>query len=475
MPYLAIDMGASNIRLVLGRLHQGRLTTDCIHRVEHHATLVDGHLRWDWARLMDGIHDGLDRLPAHLQPGEQLRGISADSWGPDFGLLGADERLIYPPVSYRDSRTHGLPDGFAEVIEPLALRQRVGGAISPVTTLCQLVAMRQQEPEVLAKADRLLHVADLVHHALCGARSSDWTYATLSQMHNLRTDHWDDDLLTKLDLPTDLLPEALTPPTIIGHLPAAQAPHPALADVPVIATAGHDTAAATAALPDLEPGTTFLSLGTWAMLGCCVAAPSLPETISDRGLMVIGLADRRWGWFHGGMGLWLLQECRRLWAADGHTYSYQELATAAQASACRSRIAPNHNRFFAPEQMINEIRQACREQHQAIPKTPGDIGRVIVESLADSFRHSLNTLSDLTGHPCRKLYVVGGGSRHALLMQRLADALGVPVHAVSAEATAIGNLLLQAQATGELAGAAERQALAGRTLTPIIYMPEEAL
>lgn len=447
--FLAIDLGASNGRVSIGRLRDSRLSLQPVHRFEHRMVEHGGSRSWDWPGIMREVREGL-WIACEALAGHAIDCVSCDGWAQDFGLLDADGVLFYPPVSYRDSRTEGVPQRISRIVSPLDVRDRVGTTLSAVSTLCQLKAMAEREPEILRKAAMLLHIADLVHYDLCGARSTDWTLATASQLRNIRTGSWDTELLSRLGIPSHFLPPVAPRPGILGRIAPERAPHAKLAGVPVATTAGHDTSAATAAIVPMQAGTLFLSAGTWFMLGCCTGAEPLHTGTSDDSVFVLGLALNKWAVFRGGMGFWLLQECRRLWAADGRDLSYDRLMGEAERSRAASLIDITAPRFFTPENMLAEIADSCRQSGQYVPESPGDYARVIIESLTTAVAGSVSRLRELTGARFSNLYVVGGGSRSVLFCRRLAGRLGLPVLAGDAEATTMGNALLQALGAGAL-------------------------
>jgi sugar (pentulose or hexulose) kinase len=374
--------------------------------------------------------------------------VSCSSWAQDFGLIDQERNLFYPPVSYRDSRTADMPASFADLISPADLVQRVGCGATPVTALCQLRAMALQEPDALHRASRLLFVADLVHWMLCGSQCTDWTMATASQLRNLRSGQWDRELMALLGVRSHFLPEIVAGPRILGRIGSDNDIHPKLAGVPVVMTAGHDTAIAAAAVNPLVKGTFFLSLGTWAMLGCCTGELLVPADPAAGGWVILGLAGGEWGVFRAGPGLWLIQECRRLWEQRGLSLSHDRLVADAQQAAIRSTIDPSDPRFHAPDDMLLEITIACRQAGVEVPCSPGEFAKVIFDSLARYYAAGVRQLEKATQLQARCLHVLGGGSRNAYLCGRIAQESGVSIDAGPAEATAIGNLLLQARTLG---------------------------
>jgi sugar (pentulose or hexulose) kinase len=471
---IAIDLGASHGRIVLGRLHRDVLKLEVPYRFEHAIQSRNGRKCWDWEHIATAVAEGL-RVTCDAVGAASVSSVSCSAWALDFGLLDAPEgRLFYPPVSYRDSRTDGLPERFAETVGPLELRGRTGSiGGSPVTPLWQLRAMVEQEPEALRRAGRLLWVADLIHYQLCGKAATDWTLATASQMRNVATGTWDDELLEKLAIPTDILPPIVNEPSVLGTIPEARAPHPKLVGVPVVTGVGHDTSAACTALMPLRRGDLLLSAGTWAIFAACTEAFMASAEMGDASIGALGMSPGMWGLVRGGMGLWLLQECRRMWRQRGEPCpDYDVLEAAAAASEISSVIAVNDPQFFAPDDMPREIARACEASGQAPPETPGDYARVVYHSLAEDFRVSAGRLSEVAGLRFEGLRMFSGGSRSAVLARTIARALGMPVTAGLPEAASVGNLLAQYLAVGELRSEEEGRSVVERSFPLTTYAPE---
>ena len=283
--YIAIDLGAGSGRIMLGTLRGMELGINEIHRFDHNAKISDGFLRWNWNHISKEISTGLKKACDFLRD-ESITSISCDSWSQDFGLLDKDGKLIFSPVSYRDGRTTGIPEEISEVISPAKLHRRNGSSLSPITTLCQLKSMAATMFEILENAALLLNMANLAHFELCGVGVSDWTMATASQLWNIGTDSWDFELLEMLGIPSQFLPEVIRKPESIGVVRPEKAPHWKLPGVPVVSTAGHDTAAAAAVLYPLDKGTLFLSLGTGRFL-------ELIDKVTEKEIRNIISSDRK--------------------------------------------------------------------------------------------------------------------------------------------------------------------------------------
>ncbi|MDD2706637.1 MAG: FGGY family carbohydrate kinase [Verrucomicrobiae bacterium] len=469
--FLAIDLGASNGRVVRGQLNQDRFNFQIIHRFEHAIQFIDGHKRWDWNTILHNIRAGLSQAVEQIGD-EPIVSLSCDAWAQDFGLLDKTGRLIYSPVSYRDARSQKIPEDYFQQLTPDDLIRRVGGGISPISTLCQLHAMARQEPVALKNAATLLHIADLVHFDLCGKAATDWTLSTASQLRNLQTGEWDRELMTSMGIPHHFLPNMINKPGLLGSVTKEQAPHARLAGVPVVVTANHDTAAASAAAVPLDHETLFLSAGTYSMLGCVFDEPNIPKDAVSEESAILGLADRRWGVFVSIPGLWTIQEYLRCLKQDGETpISYDQLLAEAKQSRIDSRIRLSDARFHAPRNMRDEIQHACAETGVQQPRTPGEFARVIFESLVEEYQAAIDRLARLTSRRFRCLRIVSGGSRNPYLCQRLSDVLQCPVIAGPAEATAIGNILLQARVMKVISSSKHAANILQKTFPPTRYVP----
>lgn len=444
--HLAIDLGAESGRLMLGTLHDGLLSLKELHRFPTGATRAGSSLHWDIPRLFDEVRQGLRKAAATSLP---IASVSTDSWGVDYLLLRGDGRLIEPTYHYRDPRTaRGVEAAHARVPWPEIFAES-GLQFMPLNTLYQLAA---EDPQRLADAAQLLLIGDGFNHFLSGLARAEVTLASTSMLYNPRTRRWSSHLLERLGLPARLFPPIIPAGTRLGPLRDALAREIGLSGVEVVATCSHDTGAAVAAVPAEGSGWAYLSSGTWSLMGVERPEPVITDTARELNFTnEIGFGNTV-RLLKNISGLWLVQECRRAWTAGGQDFDYGALAElAAAAPPFRSLIHPADPRFVAPDDMPEKIRAFCREHAEPEPDTPGGMLRCIFESLALLYRRTREQLEALTGEPIRRLHIVGGGSQNALLNQFAANALQVPVFAGPVEATAAGNLLVQAQALGRLA------------------------
>lgn len=436
--YAAVDIGAGSGRVFLGTLRDCRIEMREIHRFCHEIVHENGFMKWDWLRITREVFSGLEKTFAELN-GEKLSSISCDSWAQDFGLLDKNGKLIFSPVSYRDTRTNGIPEQIAKLVSPESFLRRNGSALAPMTSLCQLKAMSIPNPEILKNTSSLLHIADLLNFELCGVAASDWTVATVSQLWNIKNDDWDFELLDKLDIPSHFLPKVFSKPEKIGVIRSGP-----LQETPVVSTAGHDTAAASAVLYPLRKGTLSLSLGSWAMLGCSIEEDFNPADYPYHpGLSFFGLPYGKWGAFKSLQGLWSLQQCRKEWGTVG----WDELTRSAGLSRIDSIINLEDKSLFVPGKMTEEIAELCRKTGQVLPETPGDYMRVICQSLARIIAEGIRELAEFSKFSFGTLHIMSGGSLNSFLCNEIGAASGLKIIRGPAEASAAGNLLLQAIAS----------------------------
>ena len=390
--------------------------------------------------------------------------IAFDTWGVDFGLLGEDGTLLGDPVHYRDGRTEGMTDNAFRTMDAGALYAATGSQIMPINTLFQLLAVKESDPETWSRAKRLLFMPDLFAHALCGADACETTIASTSQMLDARTGAWSRSVLDTFGIPETLFAPLVKSGTVVGEYRGAK----------VVAAAGHDTQCAVAALPAPDKDAAFLSCGTWSLLGCELDAPVLTDESRRLALSNERGANGKVNYLKNIIGLWLIQESRRQWRREGQEYSYAELEQLALAAEpLRSFIDSDAPKFTPPGDIPGRVREFCRRTGQPVPETVGAVMRCIYESLALKYRFALGQLSEATGKRFSALHVLGGGTKDGLLCRMTADCSGLPVLAGPVEATALGNIVLQLIALGELRDVDEGRALIARTEAVKRFEPGE--
>ena len=471
--YLALDLGAESGRGMVGAWDGDRLTLEEIHRFANTPVRLGDTLHWNLPHLMHEIRQSIRQAAS----GGPLKSLGVDTWGVDFGLIGAGGELVGLPVHYRDRRTDGMMDKVFARVPAREVFERTGIQTMPINTLYQLAALHAQSPRLLDAAQTLLFMPDLLHYYLTGRAESEYTIASTSQMYDSRAGDWAVGMLDAAGLPTHLLPRVLPAGSDYGPLISREAEATGAAGVQVVAPGGHDTACAIAAVPAQGPtGWAYLSSGTWSLLGVEVAAPIINEATHAANITNEGGAAGTIRLLKNIAGLWLVQECRRAWARLGSERDYNQLTRlASEAAPLAAVVDPDHPSLLAPDDMPRALRELCLATGQTPPEGVGATVRCALDSLALKYRLLLATLETITGTPIHTLHIVGGGSQNRLLNQLAADATGRVVIAGPVEATAIGNVLLQARTGGRLASLDDVRAVVRASFPVETYTPDPAL
>ncbi len=464
----AVDLGAESGRVVVGTFDGGRISMEDVHRFPNVPVRVAGTLHWDTLRLFGDVLGGLRKAGT----GGRIASVGVDSWGVDFGLLDARGRMLSNPVHYRDARTDGMLEVAFGIVPRSEIYATTGIQFMAINTLYQLLSMVRAQDPLLDQADRLLLSADLIAHMLSGATVAEYTLASTSQCLDAVARDWARPLLERMGVPTRLLPELVDPGTTLGALRAEIATAAGLGKTLVVAPGSHDTASAIAGTPLGSATTAYISSGTWSLVGLEIPAPVITDVTLAANLTNEGGVGGTIRLLRNVAGLWLVQESRRsLWPA-GDAPSYEDMAVlAAAAPAFTAFIDPDDERFLRPGDLPARVREYCAETGQPIPGDTGTLLRVLLESLALRYAAAIEQLAAASGRPIDAIHIVGGGSNHRLLCRLTADATGLPVRAGPVEATAIGNLAVQAIAAGELASIAEARELVARSYPVTTYEP----
>jgi rhamnulokinase len=447
-----------------------RLSVDELHRFPNVPVRARGILSWDAPRLYDGILTGL--RAAARAAGARVDSVGVDTWGVDFALLDGAGRMLRNPAHHRDRRTDGVMELVLARVPARDIYERTGIQLMPFNTLFQLRAMAAAGDPALETAETLLFMADLFHYWLCGSRVSEFTIATTSQCFDTREGGWARDLLERVEVPIELLPEVVSPGTVLGPLRAELADDAGLTATAVVAPATHDTAAAVAAVPFRRPSSVYISSGTWSLVGMEVGAPVVDDRTFAANLTNEGGVAGTFRLLKNVTGLWLLQECRRAWALGGAEHQFGELVAEAQTPPpLQALIDPNDPAFLPPGDMPERIRARCAATGQTPPETRAAVVRCILESLALKYRETIELLESATGLAPQEIHVVGGGSLNRPLCQWTADAAGLPVVAGPVEAAGIGNLIVQAIGLGELSSLDEARHVVRASFELELYEP----
>jgi rhamnulokinase len=469
----AVDLGAESGRVMLGRFDGSTLALEEAHRFANIPVQVAGTLHWDILRLWSEIKHGL--AVCGQQAGGPLASIGVATWAVDFGLLGRDGALLGNPVHYRDARTQGMIEAASARVPRAEIFAQTGIQFLAINTLYQLLALTAVDSLALESATTLLTIPDLLNYWLAGIAVNEFTNATTTQCYNPNTGQWAWDLLNRLGLPRRIFGPIVQPGTHLGPLRPALAAELGLPAVPVIAPATHDTGSAVAAAPLSNGGSIYLSSGTWSLMGVELPRPVITERSLAYNFTNEGGVNGTFRLLKNIMGLWLVQECRRTWANQGEDYGYAQLTTLAeQAAPLVSLVDVADERFFAPGDMPARIQAACRDSGQPVPVSIGEIVRCALESLAFEYRLVAERLDELTGRYLPVIHIIGGGAQNTLLNAFTANATGRRVVAGPVEATALGNVLVQAVAGGHLASIAEGRELVRRSFPLTSFEPESS-
>ena len=469
--FLAVDLGASNGRVLAGQWDGARFTLEEIHRFPNGPVHILGSLFWDTARLWSEIQAGISLHAS--KAGSTLAGISVDAWGVDFALLDGRGRLLGHPYHYRDSRTNGVPDRLFRTISAAEVFRQTGVQAMQLNTLYQIFSMVEASDPQLDAARTLLMIPDLFHYWMTGERKAEYTNATTTQMFDGANGRWANGLLDSLGIPTALLPPIVSCGTMLGPLRADVMSDTGLTSpVPIIAGGTHDTASAVAAIPELDEDSAFISSGTWSLMGVELDAPLINDRVLALNFANEGGIARKTLLLRNICGLWLLQESLRQWEKEGRKYTWDEiLKLTKDAAPLLSLVDPDAPDFLAPGNMPEAIRAFCRTTHQPEPDSAGAIARCCLESLSLKCRWVAEAIETLTGRKIRIIRMVGGGSRNTLLCQFTADATGREVVAGPVEAAAFGNVMIQAIATGLLPDAAAGRRAMAASVERCYYKP----
>jgi rhamnulokinase len=467
--YLAVDLGAESGRVMLGTLEDGRVSLEEIHRFPNCVLTEDGHLHWDLAHLEKEIFAGIEKAAGRNAP---ISGISTDSWGVDYVLLDAKGNALGRPYCYRDARTADSPARLFKKLPLAEIYHETGIQFMTINTLFHFEAQQHEDAAVFAGADHFLNIADYFNARLSGVAAAEESLASTTQLYNPKTRSWSDKLISTLGLKKSLFPKIVPGGTVLGPLGGELKQHPSLAQTRVIATCSHDTGGAVAAAPATGPNWAYLSSGTWSLLGAELPEPIVTEAAREAGFTnEVGFGGTI-RFLKNISGLWVLQECRRAWEAAGQSFTYEELTRlAVENGPAHAHISLEDARFMSPGGMPDKISSFCRETAQLAPATPGQFARTILESLALTYAQTVRRLENLVGHRLEKLHIVGGGSRSHLLNQLAADATGLTVVTGPVEATAIGNILIQALALGHLESSGHLRRIVENSFPTQIFIP----
>ncbi len=466
---LAVDYGASGGRVMLGKYDGEQITVQEIHRFSNDPVTVNGTMYWDVLRLFHEMKQGMIKAKAY----GGAESIGVDTWGVDFGLLDEKGYLLENPVHYRDGRTEGmLEKGFAKIPRE-HFYGITGNQFMEINTAFQLLALKEQRPELLARADCLLLMPDLFNYFLSGVKKSERSIVSTTQMGNPSEPGWVTEVTEKFGIPEKILTEVVPTGTVLGTIREEIKEELGIGEMDVIAVAGHDTQCALTAVPAKEEDFIFVSCGTWSLFGTELARPIVTEQSEKLNITNETGTDGRTSFLKNIIGLWLVQESRRQWMREGKEYSFSQLEKLAEeAEPFRCFIDPDAPEFVPAGNIPERIREYCGRTGQKVPQTEGEIVRCINESLALKYRYVLEEIKACTQKEYGAIHMVGGGIQSKLLCKFTAHANGIPVIAGPVEATVFGNIAIQLMAKGVIKDLAEARKVIADSDRPVVYEPE---
>jgi rhamnulokinase len=456
---LTVDLGAESGRVMAVGFDGERLSIEELRRFVNPQTTIHGVLHWDflhlWREIQAGILAGKELNPAS---------IGVDTWGVDFALLDQQGSLIGNPVGYRDARTNGMMEKVFERVPVEEVFERTGIQLMRINTLFQLMSLVENSSPQLEIAETLLMAPDLLNYWLTGAKVSEFSIATTSQMYDPTAGDWAFGMLEALGIPTRILPEIVPPGTKLGEYEG----------IAVIAPATHDTGSAVAAVPTNTSEYAYISSGTWSLVGLETTRPIINREALAANVTNEGGVYGTYRLLKNCTGLWIVQQCRRTWAEAGEPYSYAELVEMArQAPPLVSVIDPDDEAFLAPGNHPELIQAYCERTEQEVPQSKGSILRAALDGLALAYRKTLESLQTVSGQTVRRIHIVGGGTQNELLNQKTADATGLPVYAGPIEATVLGNALVQLITLGEIGDLAQGREVVMQSTPLRTYEPRQ--
>lgn len=468
---LAFDIGAESGRAILGRLRNGKIAVEEIHRFDNGPVAVGDHLYTDILSIWKEMQTGLCKTGQIC--GNHLASVGVDTWGVDFALLDRHGHLIDNPRHYRDHRTRGVLKRALSLMPGLDLYSQTGNQFMEFNSLFQLLAIKQTVPDQLDRAERFLMLPDLLHYWLSGELLNELTNATTSQCFDQLRTKWAESIFESFDIPSKIFGQVVHPATICGTLLPHLAEDCGLTSTRVILPATHDTASAITAIPVQEPDYLYISSGTWSLVGVELSHPIMTAESYRYNLTNEGIPGSRTSFLQLVNGMWILQQSRKEWSRQGHQYSYDELIhLGSDAGEDGPFIDVSHESFLDPGDMPERIRYYCEKTGQIVPSSHGEIVRCILESLACKYRGLLEVYQTILMRKLKVIHIIGGGSRNNLLNQLTANYTGLPVIAGPVETTAVGNLLVQAMGLGVLQDLGEIRRVVKNSFQTVTFEPE---
>lgn len=468
--FLAIDLGATSGRVILATLDDEKLDLEVLHRFPTRLIEVGGKYYWNLYALYEDILTGLTEAGRRRLP---VTSIGIDTWGVDFVAIGRDGMPLALPRAYRDPYTNGAPEAYFERIPRREVYDRTGIQIMNFNSLFQLFAQHEEGVVALSEAETILFMPDALAYLLTGGKVCEYTILSTSQFMDPRTKRIDGELLAAAGVDAARFPEVVMPGTRIGTLLPSLARRTGLGEVPVVAVAGHDTGSAVAAVPADGERFAYLSSGTWSLMGIELREPEITDESYAMNFTNEGGVDGTTRFLKNITGMWLLEQCRAAWKCEGREYTYTEIMELMRTTAPSAAVIdPDAPEFAAPTDMPEAIRCYCRETGLPVPAGDAAMMRLIFDSLAAKYAKVLDRLRSAAPFPIEVLHVIGGGAQNDLLNQMTADACGIPVVAGPSEATALGNVMVQARAAGLVGSLGEMRRYIRRSIETRTFEPK---
>jgi len=472
--FLAFDLGASSGRAILGKLVNGNLELAEVHRFKNQMIRIHGNYYWNIYSIFEELKTGLKKCISDFKI--QPDSIGIDTWGVDYSLVSASGQLIGLPFAYRDHRTDTSMEAFFEILPKKETYLLSGIQFMQFNTLFQLFAARNEKHSRLNNASGLLFTPDTLNYLFTGIKRNEYTIASTSQLLKPGKAEWEDKLLAAIGIDKKLMEELVLPGTLVGNILPEIQEDTGSTVIPCIAVASHDTASAIASVPaKAGENWAYLSSGTWSILGIESTKPMVTEQTLAMNFTNEGGVDGTTRFLKNIMGMWLIQECKRIWDEEIILDWKEIVAMSKQAENFKCLIDPDNSIFLNPGNMPNAIQNFCRNTNQWVPQSKGEIACCVYDSLVLKYKYTIEQIETITGKKIEKLHIIGGGAHNDMLNQLTADALGIPVFAGPSEATAIGNLLVQARALGAVHSLQEMREVVKNSVELIEYQPHPNL
>lgn len=468
----AFDLGATSGRSCIATMNNDKVELRELTRFPNKIIRINDKYHWDIYALFEELKRGLKTA---AEEGITIDAIGIDTWGVDFVYLGKDGSLLSQPRAYRDPYTNGMPEEYFRAVSKREVYNATGIQIMNFNSLYQLFAAKKEKSSALEAAADILFMPDALSYLLTGRKVCEYTIASTSQLLNPRTKNFETRLFDAIPLSPSLMQPIVMPGDIIGYVNNSVQKECGIGSVPVIAVAGHDTGSAVVAVPAGNENFAYLSSGTWSLMGIEVNEPIITEASFDLNFTNEGGVNGTTRFLKNITGMWLIEQCRKEWEAAGTPLPYTEVDKLSEsAEGFRFMIDPDHVSFANPESMLKAIREYCANTGQSVPVSPADYIRCIFDSLALKYRKVLESLQSLAPFAIERLHVIGGGANNKLLNQSTANAIGMPVISGPSEATALGNIMMQAKGIGAVNSLADIRRVVRSSVSPETFLPKDA-